>query len=808
MRLSVLAFFVICAGSTGVFAADPSVENQLALLKSMIESQQTNADHMWTMTAAALVLLMQVGFLFLEAGMVRSKNSINVAQKNVTDFVLSVCLFYMAGFSVMFGSSVAGLFGAPAELATLETAEDWTYTFFVFQAVFVGTAATIVSGAVAERMKFSGYLIMSSALAVLIYPVFGHWAWGNLLLSDNTAWLADAGFIDFAGSTVVHSVGGWVGLAGIVVLGPRLGRFDGEGRANTIHGHSMVLSAAGALILLVGWIGFNGGSTTAGTPDFAHIVANTIVAAAVGGVVGLLAGRFYDGLFLPVRSLNGMLGALVGITAGCDAVNLHGAMMIGALCGVLVIASEEVLLRLLRLDDVVGAVSVHGVCGAIGTLLVAVFAIEEKLAAGSRFQQFVVQLEGVAAGFVWAFALSYLVFKLIDILIGLRVTPEEEISGLNASEHGATLGTGALQEALYRITHLDKDLTRRLDDTGGDEAAELAQVINPFLDEIHKLVAGLSSQAKSVTETSCCLEQLSGHFYSGSERVTSGTSELSDQADALSADSGNAASITGRILSDSQQVAEASRAMAAEMQEVSGIIGELARSVGQVAGSASDASGVTEKANTLAASAKETMQALALSSRQIEDIVGLIDGIADQTNLLALNATIEAARAGEAGKGFAVVAGEVKALAEQTQKATEEIRQRVVRMLADSDKANIGIDEVIEIIRLVNETMGGIADAAGQQNADATHAAARTSNVSDQASGLMESVTGINGHIGQIAEFTGKVASSAKSSTDQAQQLRSEAQKNLDGVSSMKSAVGDLGTVASALKTAVNAYRS
>ncbi|POF34155.1 ammonium transporter [Roseibium marinum] len=808
MRFVALAILTIWAFSSGALAAEPSVEDQLRQLRSMIESQQANADHMWTMTAAALVLLMQIGFLFLEAGMVRSKNSINVAQKNVTDFVLSVCLFYLAGFSIMFGSSIAGFLGAPGQLAALETASDWTYTFFVFQAVFVGTAATIVSGAVAERMKFSGYLVMSGALAVFIYPVFGHWAWGNLLLSDNTAWLADAGFIDFAGSTVVHSVGGWIGLAGIVVLGPRLGRFDENGQARTIHGHSMVLSAAGALILLVGWIGFNGGSTTAGTPDFAHIIANTLVAAAVGGVVGLIAGRFYDGLFLPVRSLNGMLGALVGITAGCDAVNLHGAMMIGAFCGVLVIVSEEILLRVFRLDDVVGAVSVHGVCGAIGTLLVALFAVEEKLAAANRFEQFIVQLEGVAVGFAWAFALSFVVFKLIDMLIGLRVTPEEEISGLNASEHGATLGTGALQEALYRITHLDKDLTRRLDDSGGDEAAELAQVINPFLDEIHKLVAGLSGQARSVAATSSSLEQLSGHFFSGSERVTSGSSELSEQATALSADSGNAADITGRILSDSQKVADASRAMADEMQEVSGIIGELVHSVGQVAGSANEASDVTEKANTLAASAKETMQALAVSSRQIEDIVGLIDGIADQTNLLALNATIEAARAGEAGRGFAIVAGEVKALAEQTQKATEEIRQRVVRMLADSDKANIGIDEVIDIIRLVNETMGGIAAAAGQQNADATRAAQRTSDVSDQASGLMESLTGINGDIGQIAEFTGKVASSARNSTDQAQQLRSEAQKNMDGVSSMKTAVGDLGTVAGALKTAVSTYRS
>ncbi|MEM8839974.1 MAG: hypothetical protein AAGE89_17940 [Pseudomonadota bacterium] len=208
---------------------------------------------------------------------------------------------------------------------------------------------------------------MSLVLALIIYPAFGHWAWGNLLDGNNTAWLADAGFIDFAGSTVVHSIGAWIGLAGIVVLGARAGRFDANGKPVTIHGHSLVLTTSGAVILAVGWIGFNGGSTTAESPEFTMIVANTIISAACGGVAGLIGGRIYDGLYLPARTVNGMLGGLVGITAGCHLVDPQGAAMIGALAGLIVVVSEEFLLNNLKLDDVVGAVSVHGTAGAAGT---------------------------------------------------------------------------------------------------------------------------------------------------------------------------------------------------------------------------------------------------------------------------------------------------------------------------------------------------------------------------------------------------------------------------------------------------------
>lgn len=479
-------FSIFFAGNALGQEAPTDLAAWAAGIEAQLDAQQVSANHIWTMTAAALVAFMQIGFLLLEAGMVRSKNSINVAQKNITDFLMATVVFYIVGFSLMFGPTIGGWLGQPFALAVFDSVDDWSFTFFVFQAVFVGTAATIVSGAVAERMKFSGYLLMVVVFAVVIYPVFGHWAWGNLLVGDNAAWLADLGFIDFAGSTVVHSVGGWIGLAGIIVLGARVDRFAPDGKPNVIQGHSLVLSTAGALILLVGWIGFNGGSTTAGTPDFAHVVANTILAAAFGGVTALIAGRVTDKLFQPSRSINGMLGGLVGITAGCDAVGTHGAMAIGVLCGLAVIASEELLLRKFRLDDVVGAVSVHGTCGALGTILLAVFALDDKLVAGSRLDQLGVQSLGVAVAFVWAAGIGLIMFMLIDMIIGLRVSEEEERNGLNAAEHGATLGSGELQKMLMEMVHGQANLSHRLHVEPGDETGELAFLFNSLLEKLEE----------------------------------------------------------------------------------------------------------------------------------------------------------------------------------------------------------------------------------------------------------------------------------------------------------------------------------
>ena len=557
-----LIFGAFVISPTLANGAEPALADIVSELNARIDQQQVNSNHIWTMTAAALVLLMQFGFLLLEAGMVRSKNSINVAQKNVTDFFIAVTGFYAIGFPLMFGINESGFFGSLSGLSLFNMVDDWTYTFFVFQAVFVGTAATIVSGAVAERMKFSGYLIMSALISMLIYPVFGQWAWGNLLNSDNTAWLADKGFIDFAGSTVVHSVGGWVALAGIVVLGARLGRFDEKGKPVRIQGHSMVLAGGGAMVLLTGWIGFNAGSTTAGTPDFARVAANTIIAASFGGAAAMLAGRALDGLFLPSRSINGLLGGLVGITAGCFAVDPHGAAMIGLACGLVVIVSEEFILRVLKQDDVVGAVSVHGVGGAVGTVLVAFFAMPEHLGAASRVEQLVVQLTGVGTAFAWAFGVSFIVFKAIDLTIGLRVSREEEEEGLNVAEHGASLGTGELQKMLASMIQGQADLSVRLKAEPGDEAGELAGLFNMLLTRLER---DEKEKTKTLSQQAAYAEQ---------ERET--VAEISRIIQSARAgDLANRLSLNGK----SGMIATVSEGINGLFDAMSGVVGDLRHSL-------------------------------------------------------------------------------------------------------------------------------------------------------------------------------------------------------------------------------------
>lgn len=438
------------------------------------------------MIAAALVLMMQVGFLFLEAGLCRSKNSINVAQKNIADLILSVSCFWLIGFALMFGPSVWGWFGWSSDMAALSAADDWDFTFFVFQAVFCGTAATIMSGAVAERFAFAGYACVTIAIALLIYPVFGSWAWGNLLIADNPAYLADKGFIDFAGSTVVHSIGAWIALAIIIVIGPRLGRFDANGRPIEIQGHSPVLAGAGAVILFVGWIGFNGGSTTAGTSAFAEIVAATVVAGVFGGVGALLYGVFFEGVLKPDRSINGILGGLVAITAGCDVLTVDSAALVGLAGGAVALAAHEALVHIFKLDDVVGAIGVHGFAGAFGTIALAFLAPEDQLAAGSRVDQILVQTEGVILAFVWAFGVTFALLKALSLVIDLRVSEEDEIEGLNRAEHGATLGAGHLQIVLAELLKGDANFSTRIDVEPGDEAGELGELFNELLSQLQR----------------------------------------------------------------------------------------------------------------------------------------------------------------------------------------------------------------------------------------------------------------------------------------------------------------------------------
>ncbi len=398
--------------------------------KAAIDLVQTHADYVWTLIAAALVFFMQAGFALVECGFTRAKNAINIMMKNLMDFSMGSLAFWAVGFGIMFGATKTGWFGTSGFfLSDFKVGGDpWVLAFWMFQVVFCATAATIVSGAMAERTKFIGYLLYSVVVSALIYPVFGSWAWGSLF--NGNGWLEGLGFIDFAGSTVVHSVGGWAALAGAIVLGPRTGKYAKDGSIKPILGHNIPLAALGVFILWIGWFGFNPGSTTAANKDIAMIFVNTNLAAAAGAVFAMFTSWKKFGKPEISMSLNGALAGLVAITSPCATVTPLSAIIIGAIAGIIVVLSV-LFFDKIRVDDPVGAISVHGVCGAWGTLAAGIFNI-----GGTSGKIIGVQLLGIGACFVWTFGTAFILFKLIEKTMGLRVSAEEELEGLDFFEHG------------------------------------------------------------------------------------------------------------------------------------------------------------------------------------------------------------------------------------------------------------------------------------------------------------------------------------------------------------------------------------
>ncbi len=400
--------------------------------KEAIDLVQSHADYVWTLVAAALVFFMQAGFAMVEAGFTRAKNAINIMMKNLMDFSMGTIAYWAIGFGLMFGVSSSGWLGTSGFFLSdfSPDGDPWVLAFWMFQVVFCATAATIVSGAMAERTKFSGYLLYTIFISALIYPVFGSWAWGGLYKGGG--WLENLGFIDFAGSTVVHSVGGWAALAGAIVLGPRLGKYDKKGNIKPILGHNLPLATLGVFILWLGWFGFNPGSTTAASKDIAMIFVNTNLAAAAGSILAMFTSWIKFGKPEVGMSLNGALAGLVAITSPCASVSPLSAVIIGAIAGVIVVFSVLFFERI-RIDDPVGAISVHAVNGAWGTLAAGIFHM-----GGTSMKIIGVQVLGIVTCFIWTFLTAFVVFKLIDVTIGLRVSPQEEMEGLDFSEHGGT----------------------------------------------------------------------------------------------------------------------------------------------------------------------------------------------------------------------------------------------------------------------------------------------------------------------------------------------------------------------------------
>lgn len=400
----------------------------------------------WVVITGAMVFLMQAGFAMLEAGMVRAKNAVNVMMKNYIDLCVGTLLFWLVGYGLMFGDNPSGFYGT--NLFGLSSAPDWDYTLIFFQIMFAATAATIVSGAMAERTNYIAYLIGTCGITAIIYPIFGSWAW------NEHGWLKQMGFIDFAGSTVVHSVGGWCALAAVLLLGPRLGRFGDKGEPRKVPGHNLSFIAIGGFLLWFGWFGFNGGSTLVAGTDLGHILLNTHMAGAAGAIGAMLICYLTRQPALLTGTVNGSIAGLVAITAGCASMQVPYAILTGAIGGALSVLGT-IWLEKLRLDDVVGAISVHGFCGAWGTLAAGLFLT------GNMYDshQIMVQLTGIGAAFAWVFLSALIMYFVISLVVDLRVSTMHEQRGLDITEHGEIGYPEFGKDAAYSNESL-KDLSK------------------------------------------------------------------------------------------------------------------------------------------------------------------------------------------------------------------------------------------------------------------------------------------------------------------------------------------------------------
>lgn len=411
------------------------MENNLDIM-TRLDYLVSGIDTVWVLLAAILIFMMQMGFASVEAGFTRSKNTANILMKNLLDFCFGSLLFWLFGFRIMFGADAfAGLIADPFALGSAVPSNIPQTAFLIFQTMFCATTATIVSGAMAERTQFRAYLVYCIFISAFIYPISGHWTWGG-------GWLSALGFHDFAGSAVVHSAGGWLALVGAAMVGPRIGKYK-NGKPHAILGHNLAIATLGVFILWIGWFGFNPGSTVGiSTPELQQsastVFMNTNISAATGALTALIVAWVRYGKPSLSLSLNGVLAGLVGITAGCDAVSSAGAALTGIICGAAMVFAVSFFDSMAKVDDPVGAISVHGVCGSLGTILTGIFALDGGLLYGGGLHMLGVQLLGAAVYAAWAILCGLILFYVLRRTIGLRVDRRVEEDGLDYYEHGET----------------------------------------------------------------------------------------------------------------------------------------------------------------------------------------------------------------------------------------------------------------------------------------------------------------------------------------------------------------------------------
>ena len=824
-----------------------------------MESMQESLNLLWVVIAAGMVLFMQAGFTAVESGKTRAKNTINVAMKNMMDFVVSVMAFWALGFGLMFGASAAGWLGTSGFFLTGEL-QPKDYAMFVFQAVFAATAATIISGAVAERMRFVAYAIVSLVTVALIYPVSGHWIWGG-------GWLAEMGMVDFAGSTVVHSLGAWIGLAGIVMLGPRLGRFNKDGSANHLQGHNLVLAVMGVLILWFGWFGFNGGSLLEVSNDLALVVLNTLLAPAFAAGIVLVSSLVFFGRLMVEKLLTAVIAGLVAVTAGANMLTPSGAIWIGIGAGAIVCLFEYLMAKW-RLDDPVNVVASHGVAGVWGTLAMAFFVPSELLPAGSMLAQLGVQLIGVLAVFAWGFGLGLLLFWVLKQMNVLRVPPEGEEMGLNRYEHGASSGvydvmaamremaksgrfdqklavepgtdegllatafnelTGSVNQSISELNRVlgavaQGDFSKRIEEDLPGDLARIKEVVNSSVssigvtrsslekvmqglyqgdfsvrmaqevrgelrDKVDQAMTRLQSTMSEINQVMAAMAQ--GHFSQRIEVAVEGELLLVKQNVNLSMDlmqkainelnqvvasqaegdfsvtmsegyqgdlqtlqanmnvssthllqvlnemlmiADQVANASDHVASGGEVLNEMSSQQAASLQETNSTMNHMLSEIKHTTERTGQAEKLALSVNQASVQGDETMrqaiqamQQIQASSKNIQDIIGMIEGIAFQTNLLALNASVEAARAGDLGRGFAVVAGEVRSLAQRSAEAAKDIRRLIEDTVVQIGQGSQWVDltgEKLAVmgqsIREVSGLIRGVAQAASEQTQGVT----------------------------------------------------------------------------------------
>jgi Amt family ammonium transporter len=698
-----LALFIAWTIPASLFATDEGIAS----------FSHAEADVLWVLIAAALVLFMQAGFLMLETGLVRAKNTINVAFKNLFDFFIGVIVFFIAGYGIMFGATVEGWIGGDQFFLQGMNSPD-QFAFFLFQATFLGTAATIASGAVAERMRFSIYMVISIFATAWIYPVFGHWTWGG-------GWLTEQGFIDFAGSTVVHATGGWIALAAIIMLGPRKDKFDEKGKPRRITGHNLPAAVLGTFILTFGWLGFNGGSTLAYTDEIPLILVNTVIAAAAGAVTSMVTSWFRYGAPAVEDGINGVLGGLVGITAGCHMVTPAMALLIGGVAGIIAVLFVSLMESTFKLDDVVGAFTVHSVCGVWGTLALAIVGNPDQFAeingqTLTHLEQILVQLIGIGSNFLWAFGLALLLFWIIKRFTPLRVTEEEELHGLNYSEHNTRTDWLDLMRSMEAVARGEGDLSVRLYAEPATQEGTIAEVFNRIQANLHRLIKRINESVDEMEGASREMNTISGDLNATVEEQSAQLEEINALMEMINKAVNGVVEFTGKQKGLSAQIDTL-------VSETGDSAKDLYSRIDQSVERAETGSKMAQNGQHALSTLSRGMEGIEQGAGQVLNIVQTLQKISEKLSLLSINASIEAARSGQEGLGFAVVAGEINNLAEFTATRTKEAQQHIAQMQSavkdgseGIEKTNRSFQAIVHEVTNINSELKEIRRISDEQN--------------------------------------------------------------------------------------------